>query len=341
VRLPRLHLSRPAVVIPDAALDNDAALSRVRESFRGAVSEWDPIERDIRYVFDRCNTQVRYLEPDPELSPAEFAARAATACLFANGMEASEIDLLVYGGIARDAFEPATAAEVAGRLGARPLHAMDVTCACAGLVEALHVVAGYFALHDELRTAVVCAGELTRDRLSYDVQSGEDVAVRAAGLTLGNAAAAFVMSRERLPAGSARLVGFRHRTLAEHYGLCRAPVDGYFTSHSKELFALAVHVPPEIRRLVQDVGWSPADVDHYFFHQPSEAILQRVFAELGARPEACVHTHSLFGNTASTSWAVALDHRLKHGTIEGDDKIVFASAAAGFTIACAAAVWDN
>ena len=46
-----------------------------------------------------------------------------------------------------------------------------------------------------------------------------------------------------------------------------------------------------------------------------------MFTELGARPGACVHTHSLFGNTASTSWAVALDHRLKHGTVEGGDKM--------------------
>ena len=53
---------------------------------------------------------------------------------------------------------------------------MDVTCACAGSIEALHVVAGYFALHDELRTALVCAGELMRDRLTYDIQSLEDVA---------------------------------------------------------------------------------------------------------------------------------------------------------------------
>jgi hypothetical protein len=29
--LPRLYLSRPATVIPDAAVDNDAVLSRVRE----------------------------------------------------------------------------------------------------------------------------------------------------------------------------------------------------------------------------------------------------------------------------------------------------------------------
>ncbi len=54
--------------------------------------------------------------------------------------------------------------------------------------------------------------------------------------------------------------------------------------------------------------------------------------ELGARPQAGIYTHSLFGNTASTAWALALDYRLKSGTVEPGDKIVFASAAAGFTI---------
>ena len=64
-------------------------------------------------------------------------------------------------------------------------------------------------------------------------------------------------------------------------------------------------------------------------------------AEIRARSQACVHTHSLFGNTASTSWAVALDYRLSHGTVRAGDKIVVASAAAGFTIVGAAAVWEG
>ena len=340
-QLPRMYLSRPAVVIPDTAVDNEMVLSRVRESFRGPESEWDAIAQGVHYVLGRCNTQVRYIDPDQTLSPGEFASRAATACLFENGVDVSEVDLLVYGGIARENFEPATAAEVAGRLGATPLHAFDVTCACAGLVEAIHVVAGYFALHPEIKTALVCAGELWRDRVTYDLQSLEDVANLAAGLTLGNAAAAFLVTRESLPAGSARLLGFQHRTLSEHYDLCSAPVDGHFISRSKELFALSVHVLPEIQRLLADAGWAPEDVDHYIFHQPSQAILERVFDALGARPEACVHTHSLYGNSASTSWAVALNHRLKHGTVNNGDKLVIASAASGFTIVCASAVWES
>ncbi len=339
--LPPMYLSAPETALPGTGVDNDEVIARVRKAFRGKADEWIPIEQSIRYVFDRCNSKVRYLETDTTLSPGEFAAQASAACLAANGVAATDLDLLVYGGIARDAFEPATAAEVAGRLGARPLHVLDVTCACAGLIEALHVVAGYFALHDEIRTALVCAGEITRDRVTYDIQSLEDVAVDVAGLTLGNAAAAFLVTREPLPGGGARIVGMTHKTLSENWALCRAPVDGHFESKSKELFALGIHVPPEIRRLLDDAGWSAEDVAHYAFHQPSEASVEKVLAELGARPQAGVFTHSLFGNTATTSWVLALDHRLKQGAVHNGDKIVLASAAAGFTIVSAAAVWED
>lgn len=339
--LPELFFSRPATVIPEIAVDNETVLARIRETFHGEADEWQPVEQAIRYVFDRCNTKVRYLEADDTLSPGAFAARAAQACLDQNGVAATDLDLLIYGGIARDAFEPATATEVAGRLGARPLHAFDVTCACAGLIEAMHVAAGYFALHDDIRTALICAGEITRDRVGYDMQSVQDVALGVAGLTIGNAAAAVLITREPLPAGGARLVGIMHKSLPENWAICRAPVDGHFTSDAKELFALSIHVVPELRRLIDDAGWAPEDVDHYAFHQPSESALERVLAELGAKPQACIHTHALYGNTASTAWALALDHRLRNSAVEPGDKIVIASAAAGFTLVGATAVWEG
>lgn len=337
--LPRLFFSRPATVLPETAVDNDAALQHLHESFRGSPAEWEQIEAGVRWVFDRCNTKLRYLEGDDTLSPGEFASRAAAACLEENGVAATDVDLLIYGGVARDAFEPATATEVGGRLGATPVIAMDVTCACAGLIEAMHVAAGYFAMHDEINTALICSGEITRDRITYDLQTMEDVMVGVAGLTLGNAAAALLITREPLSTGGARLTAITHQTLPENWALCRAPVDGHFMSQSKELFALSVHVVPLIRELLAGPGWSSEEIDHYAFHQPSEAVLERIFAELGAKPQACVHTHSLFGNTASTAWALALDYRLRNGTVQNGDKIVIGSAAAGFTMVAAAAEW--
>lgn len=338
--LPRLYLSRPATLLPETAVDNEAVLARIRASFRGPEQDWEPIEGAIRHVFDRCNTKTRYLESDDTVSPGAFAARAARACLSENAVAAEDVDLVIYGGIARDAFEPATAAEVAGRLGTGGVLALDVTCACAGLIEAVHTAAGYFALNPRIRTALVCAGEITRDRVGYDIQSIEDVATGVAGLTIGNAAAAALITRARLPGGGARLIGLLHKTLPEHWALCRAPVDGHFTSNAKELFALSVHAAPELRRLLDEAGWAPEDVDHYAFHQPSESALERVLTELGATPRAGAHTHALFGNTASTAWALALDHRLRDGVVEPGDKIMIASAAAGFTIVGATAVWE-
>ena len=337
--LPRLFFSRPATVLPETAVDNDTSLARLRESFRGSAAEWEMVEQGVRWVFDRCGTQVRYFEAEETASPGEWASRAAAACLAENGVAATDIDLVIYGGIARDAFEPATAAEVSGRLGITPAIAFDVTCACAGLIEAMHVAAGYFALHDDIQTALICSGEITRDRITYDMQTVEDVMLGVAGLTLGNAAAALLVTREALPSGGALLKGFTHTSLPENWELCRAPVDGVFMSHSKELFALSVHVVPEIRGLLDSAGWTPEEIDHYAFHQPSQAVLERIFSDLDAKPDAGIFTHSLYGNTASTAWALALDHRMRNGSVANGDKIVIGSAAAGFTMVAAAAEW--
>ena len=56
--LPSLYLSRPAIVMPETALDNEAVLSLLRESFLGSAFEWAPIEQGIQYVFDRFNTKL-------------------------------------------------------------------------------------------------------------------------------------------------------------------------------------------------------------------------------------------------------------------------------------------
>lgn len=339
--LPRLYFSRPATLLPDLEVDNEEVLSRLKESFRGSDDEWSMVEAGVQYVFDRCGTKVRYYESDDKIaSPGEWAARAAAACLEENGVSAADVDMVVYGGVARDAFEPATATEVAGRIGATPAITFDVTCACAGLIEALHVVTGYFALHPEIETAVICAGEITRDRITFDMQTAEELMVGVAGLTIGNGAAALLVTRAPLKLGGARLEHIVHKSFPENWELCRAPVDGHFMSQSKELFALSVHVVPLVRELLAKSDWTPEEISHYAFHQPSEAVLKKIFKELDAKPEAGVFTHSLYGNTASTAWAFALEHRLRTGNVADGDKIVIGSAAAGFTMVAASAEWE-
>jgi 3-oxoacyl-[acyl-carrier-protein] synthase-3 len=128
-------------------------------------------------------------------------------------------------------------------------------------------------------------------------------------------------------------------SLPQHWGLCQAPIDGTFTSRSRELFALNVHVPPNLRRVIEGQGWTPDEVDHYVFHQPSEHMVVKVLNGLGVDPAKGILTHHLFGNTSSTTVALTMHQLLAEGRVRRGDKLCFASAAAGFSLVSALGEW--
>jgi 3-oxoacyl-[acyl-carrier-protein] synthase-3 len=339
VDFPAAYLSAPAVLLPGRPLDNDEVLQRIRANFRGDERSWSEIERSARFVLDRCNTRTRYLEESPDARVGDRAAEVAQACLQRHGVDAAEIDLLINGSIARQYFEPATAMEVAAKLGLREVHAFDVTSACVGQLEAVHIACAYFALYPEMSTALVVAAELTKQFLAFDVQSPEDLTLKVAGLTIGNAATAWLVRRQPLPGGCLEIQGMRNYSLPRHWELCQAPIDGTFASDSHELFKLNVKVAPELARMIAAVGWSVDQVDHFVFHQPSEQMIDKVLTDLGADPARGLKTHHLYGNTASTTVALAMHEVLAQREVRAGDRMILSSAAAGFSMVSAAGTW--
>src|SRR5690606_2112600 len=160
----------------------------------------------------------------------KYAADAVTVCLENSDTDLSEIDLLIHGGIPRQYFEPATAMEVADTLGIRSGHALDVTAAWVGHLEAVHTAASLMALHPEYRAAVVTTAELTYDYIDYDIQEPSELRMKAAGLTIGNAAAALILRRTPWPGGGIQLLGVETYTAPSHWKLCGAPIGGKFSS---------------------------------------------------------------------------------------------------------------
>lgn len=336
---PVAYLSRPAVLLPGQPLTNDEVIRRIRARFQGEEPAFREIERSARFVLDRCNTQRRYIEDDPTARVGDHAARVARRCLEQCDVEPAEVGLLINGSIAREYFEPATAMEVAAKIGIEQVHGFDVTSACVGQLEGVHVACAYFAMYESLGTALVVAAELTRQFLTHDIQSPAELALKVAGLTIGNAATAWLVSREPLPGGCLRLEAMRNFSLPEHWYLCQAPIDGTFVSNSHELFKLNVHVAPELRRVLDQVGWAVDDVDHFVLHQPSEHMIDKVLGDLGADPSRGLKTHHLYGNTASTTVALAMHEVLEQRDVRPGDKLLLSSAAAGFSMVTAVGTW--
>lgn len=336
---PAVYLSRPAARLPKTRLSNDDLLARIRANFKGTPEEFAPIEAAVRHVFDKCNSGYRYIEEDHKARMGDYAFSVAQAVLLENGVDPKEVGLLIYGGISREYFEPATAMEVAGKLGIEEVRAFDVTSACAGQMEGIQIAAATLAVEPKLKYALVCSAELTRHFLSYDIQSPEEMITKAAGLTIGHAATAVLIGRTPFKGGSARLIGMRTHSMPQHWGLCSAPIDGTFTSRSSELFRLNVHVPAELTAMCREVGWTPADVTHFVCHQPSESIVRKVLENLGVPVERALLTHHDYANTASTTVTLSLHELLKTGRVKAGDKLLLHVAAAGFSMVSAAAEW--
>ncbi|HVV50236.1 MAG TPA: 3-oxoacyl-[acyl-carrier-protein] synthase III C-terminal domain-containing protein [Polyangia bacterium] len=340
--LPELHLSKPGVAFPATRVDNAETIRRVRACFKGTDAEFATVASAIEHVFGLCGTRVRYLEPDVEARRvADYAVMAAKDCLALNDVPLEEIDLVLCGQIARQYYEPATAMEVAAKLGLKKTHALDVTAACVGHLEAIQAAAGYLALHPEYRTALVCAAELSGAFLSYDIQTVRDLQMKTAGLTIGNAAACVLLRRRPFPGGGIRLQAINTFTAPDHWELCQVPTGGTLISSSVELMRLGKYIPPWVAERLGALGLKPDDIDHYVFHQPSEIMVRKILEDIGVDPAKGVYTHPLYGNTASASVGVTYRRLLEERTLARGAKLVLGSAAAGYSMVMATGEWTG
>jgi 3-oxoacyl-[acyl-carrier-protein] synthase-3 len=338
--LPELYLSKPGVSLPENRVDNAEIIRRVRARFQGTDDAFLPIASAIEHVFGLCKTRVRYLEPDERPGIiADYAVAAAKDCLEVNGVTLDEVDLVIGGSIARQYFEPSTAMEVAAKLGLKRTHAFDVTAACVGHLEAIQTAAGYLALHDNYRTALVFTSELSGPFLSYDIQTVRDLQTKTAGLTIGNAAACMLLRKKPFPGGGVRLKAINTFTAPDHWHLCQVPIGGTLVSSSVELMRLGKYIPPWVSERLGALGLKPDDIDHYIFHQPSEVMTRKILTDIGVDQERGVYTHALYGNTASASVGVTYRQLLRDRTVKRGDKLVFGSAAAGYSMVMATGEW--
>jgi 3-oxoacyl-[acyl-carrier-protein] synthase-3 len=148
-----------------------------------------------------------------------------------------------------------------------------------------------------------------------------------------------LVQREPFEAGSVRLRSMDTFSLPSHWALCQVPINGSFVSSSTALMKLHSKIAPRLTRIFKRLGWKSTDIDHFVFHQPSEAMTRRILKRIGADEGKGVYTHHLYGNNASATIGVVFNQLLKERELKTGDKMMFGSAASGFTMGVAAGEW--
>lgn len=271
---------------------------------------------------------------------SDLASAAAEKALSSAGLKLDDIDCLIFASASHDITEPATSNIVQAKLGCTRAHVMDVKNACNSFVNALDIATMFIEV-GRAQNVLIASGEVISPTIDYRIEGTDDLELKMAGLTLGDAGAAAVVSGVE-PGTSPLTVRSR---LFESYGSAWGlstvlaggnlygidPSKAFFSCNSKKITDMGVEtVPPAIKRFLAEMKWKPDSVETIVPHQVSKRVVKRVASECSLPLERWVLTLQQYGNTAAASIPLALSSAWD--TIQTQDRVMLAGAAAGFSI---------
>jgi 3-oxoacyl-[acyl-carrier-protein] synthase III len=205
----------PAVVVSTA--DLEARLKPLYDAFKLPSGQLELLTG----ISER-----RWWEPGFRLS--EGATSAGRKALAQSGVDARDIDILIYAGVCREQFEPATACSVAANLGVSSDATMyDLSNACLGVLNGVVEVANRIELGQAKAGLVVSCesareiNETTIDRVVRS-RSLEVFRQSLATFTGGSGAVAVLVTNDELATERRRrLVGGAVKNAPQFHDLCR------------------------------------------------------------------------------------------------------------------------
>lgn len=326
-------MSAPAAVLiglgswlPSKVLDNQEIESRLDTS-----DEWIRTRTGIR--------ERRVAGPDE--STVDLAVGAGRRALESAG---GDVDAVVLATSTPDQPCPASAPQVAARLGLGTAAAFDVNAVCSGFVYALATSAGLIAAGVARRVLVIGADVFTSlidpdDRTTVPIfgDGAGAVVLRAGDADEPGALGPFDLHSEGdlaellwVEAGGSR----RRRS--------DNPSDHYLAMQGTTVFRQAcARMAESSRAVLARAGWMVGDVDRFVGHQANIRILQGAAKQLGLPADAVVANIDRVGNTSAASIPLALADACADGTLVPGHRVLLSAFGAGLTWGSTVLTWPE
>jgi acyl-CoA:acyl-CoA alkyltransferase len=165
---------------------------------------------------------------DPGYSLSDGAAAAAVKALKQSNVLAKDIETLIYAGVCRENYEPATACAVAAKLGiSTDAYVYDLSNACLGILNGIIDIANRIELK-QIRAGMVVSCESSREIVEIMIErilNERTMGIYTsslATLTGGSGAAAVLITDGSFGNDNThRLIGGTTQAAPEHHKLCR------------------------------------------------------------------------------------------------------------------------
>lgn len=296
------------------------------------------------WIVDRTGiSRRRWVEPGETTS--DLAVRAGRAALESAG--GGQVGALVLATTTPDRRCPATAPEVAARLGLGGVAAFDVSAVCTGFLYGLATGAGFIAAGLAERVLVIAA-EAFSTLLDPDDRTTLPI--------FGDGAGAVVLRRGRAdePGAVGPLVlgsdGERGELITVEAGGARRPLTGpapddgsqYFRMRGREVFRQSVERMSAAGTEALDLaGWQLGDVDRVVTHQANARVSAALAQRLGLRRDLMAQNIRDVGNTAAASIPVLLAQATADGSIEPGHRLLLVAFGGGLTWGATTLTWPH
>ncbi|MFI1863700.1 beta-ketoacyl-ACP synthase III [Streptomyces jumonjinensis] len=281
----------------------------------------------------------------PGMATSDLAVEAGARAL--KSADVSQVDAVVLATTTPDRPCPATAPDVAARLGLTGVAAFDVSAVCSGFLYALATAQGLIAAGATRRALVIGADAFTT------IVDQDD---RGTAVIFADGAGAVVLTAgdpEQPGAIGPVVLGSdgSGRELIEVPGggsLERSarrepdPSARYFRMQGREIFRQAVQRMSEVsREAVTANGWRLDDLDRVIAHQANSRILQAVGEELGLPAERQLSNIDHVGNTGAASIPLLLAESAENGSLAAGHRVLLTAFGGGLAWGATTLVWPE
>ena len=304
-------------------------------------------EDQVREVVDKVGIYERRFA-DEKTCSSDLCFAAAEKLIADNGIDRSEIDLLIFISQAPDYRMPATSVLLQERLDLpNSTIAFDINLGCSAFIYGLSVAYSFMQCNN-LRKALVLDGE-TRSK----VYSPKD---RRSAFLFGDGGVAALIERDekfgtsffslnsdgsrgdliKINAGGYRMpssVETLKEKVVDEYGNIRSEEQGYM--NGSDVFNFVIReIPRDIKKIVEWSGVDIQELDYYVFHQANNFINSYLAKKLKLDTTKIPSTIAKYGNTSSVSVPLTIVDQLKDN-LSGKKQLMLSAFGVGMTWATA------
>jgi 3-oxoacyl-[acyl-carrier-protein] synthase-3 len=330
--------------VPGVPVPNDA-LARVMET----SDEW---------IQARTGIQQRYFARNGQ-GPSDLAVEAAKRALDDAGIEASEVDYIIFATMTPDYFFPGSGPLLGVKLGISGIPALDIRQQCAAMPYAFQLANG-LVQSGAAETILLVGAEVHAGFMpwtDWDVVRSESErevsaeayqrATRHRGLAIifGDGAAAMVLRKSEAPDGG--FIGAELHSDGESFDHLFVSGCGFRSIPyvTPEALLADEHIPQmrgpsllkkavrtlskTVKSLCETHGVAQDEIDCFIAHQANDRINQAVRQALGIPPEKIPSNIARYGNTSAATIGILTDELRRNGTIREGDLLCFIALGAG------------